>query len=116
MSHPSNPSEMPSHASIEYLYSMPAFVIVDVTIRDKKEYKEYKKLTLAAVAAYDGRFVVRGGETAIMEGSWDPERVVILEFPTVERAKEWWGSDIYSKAKVIRQRSADTNMIIVQGV
>jgi uncharacterized protein (DUF1330 family) len=94
---------------------MAAFVIVEVSIHNHKEYEEYKKLTPAAVAAYDGKFVVRGGQTDTLEGNWQPERIVILQFPTVERAKEWWNSELYTNAKIIRQRAAETKMIVVQG-
>jgi uncharacterized protein (DUF1330 family) len=95
---------------------MPAFVIVEVNIHDLKEYEEYKKLTPEAIAAFNGRFIIRGGRTITLEGDWNPERIVVLEFPTVERANEWWNSEIYKKAKVIRQRAAKTKMIIVEGV
>jgi uncharacterized protein (DUF1330 family) len=95
---------------------MPAYVIVDVSIQDHAEYEEYKKLTPAAVAAFDGRFVVRGGRHITLEGDWKPERIVVLEFPSIERANEWWNSEWYSKAKEIRQRAAKTKMIIVEGV
>ena len=81
---------------------MPAYIIVEVSITDPKEYEEYKKLTPATIAAFDGKFVVRGGQTETLEGDWRPERMVVLEFPSMERAKEWWGSDVYSKAKIIR--------------
>ena len=95
---------------------MPAYVIVDVSIEDQKEYEEYKKLTPATIAAFDGRFVVRGGETQTLEGDWKPGRIVVLEFPTVARANEWWNSETYAEAKVIRQRAAKTKMIVVAGV
>ncbi len=95
---------------------MPAYVIVEVSITDPVDYEEYKKLTPAAIAAYDGRFVVRGAQTESLEGNWQPERIVVLEFPSVEQAKEWWASELYSKAKDIRQRAAKTKMIVVQGV
>ena len=95
---------------------MSAYVIVDVEITDTQEYEEYKKLTPAAVAAYDGKFIVRGGTTQTLEGDWQPERIVVLEFPSVDRANEWWHSQLYTEAKVIRQRSANTKMIIVEGV
>lgn len=95
---------------------MAAYVIVEVSITNHADYEEYKKLTPAAVAAFNGRFVVRGGATHTLEGDWQPERIVVLEFPSVERAKEWWDSDIYSRAKLIRQRSASTKMIVVEGV
>lgn len=94
---------------------MPAFVIVDVSIHNHEEYEEYKKLTPAAIAAYDGKFVVRGGKTESLEGGWEPGRMVVLEFPSVERAKQWWISEEYSKAKVIRQRAATTKMLVVEG-
>jgi len=95
---------------------MAAYIIVEVSITDPEEYEEYKKLTPAAIAAYDGKFIVRGAQTESLEGNWEPKRIVVLEFPTVERAKEWWNSDLYTKAKIIRQRSATTKMIVVQGV
>ena len=91
-------------------------IIVDIQVTDPIGYEEYKKLTPAAIAAYDGRFVVRGAPAESLEGDWHPERMVVLEFPSVERAKEWWNSEIYTKAKVIRQRSAFTKMLVVDGV
>lgn len=95
---------------------MAAYIIVDVSITDPQEYEEYKKLTPATIAEYDGKFIVRGGQTETLEGDWQPERVVVLEFPTYERAKAWWNSTNYTKAKVIRQRAAKTKMIVVDGV
>jgi uncharacterized protein (DUF1330 family) len=95
---------------------MPAYVIVEVAIRDHKEYEEYKKLTPSTIAAFDGKFVVRGGPTQTLEGDWKPERIVVLQFPTVDRAREWWDSGAYAEAKTIRQKTATTKMIIVEGV
>jgi len=103
-------------AAIKNIKTMAAFVIVEVSIRDHQAYEEYKKLTPAAVAAYGGKFVVRGGQAETLEGDWRPERMVVLEFPSVERAKEWWDSELYTKAKVIRQGATDTKMIVIQGV
>jgi len=94
---------------------MKAYVIVEVSITDQIIYEEYKKLTPAAIAAFDGKFIVRGGRTETLEGDWQPERMVVIEFPSVERAKEWWSSDQYSKAKAIRLQSAHTKMLIVEG-
>lgn len=95
---------------------MAAYVMVEVNVKNQLEYQEYTKLTPATVSAYDGKFVVRGGKTEVLEGEWQPHRIVVLEFPSVERAKEWWNSESYNKAKVIRQRAADTKMIVVEGV
>jgi uncharacterized protein (DUF1330 family) len=94
---------------------MPAYIIVEVEVHNPQEYEAYKQLTPAAVAAFDGRFIVRGGPTETLEGDWNPERIVVLEFPSVERAKEWWNSELYSKAKIIRQQNARTRMIVAEG-
>ena len=94
---------------------MKAYVIVEVSITDKIIYEKYKKLTPAAIAAFGGKFIVRGGRTETLEGDWQPERMVVVEFPSVDKAKEWWSSDQYSKAKAIRQQSAHTKMLIVEG-
>lgn len=95
---------------------MAAYVIVEISVTDPTEYEGYKKLTPAAIAAYGGKFIVRGGEAKSLEGDWQPERIVVLEFPSVERANEWWSSDEYSKAKAIRQRAAKTKMLVVEGI
>jgi uncharacterized protein (DUF1330 family) len=94
---------------------MSAYVIVEVAIEDYKEYEEYKKLVPASLAAFNGKFIVRGGKTTMLEGDWQPERIIVLEFPTVQMANAWWSSEIYSPAKSIRQRVATTKMIIVEG-
>jgi uncharacterized protein (DUF1330 family) len=95
---------------------MPAYIIVDVKIHNAVEYEEYKKLTPASVAAYRGRFIVRGGTTETLEGSWKPGRIVVLEFPNAERANQWWNSPEYAPAKLIRQGASETGMILVNGV
>ena len=94
---------------------MPAYVLVELSIYDQELYDDYKKLTPNTIKAYGGRFVIRGGRSEHLEGDWDPERIVLLEFPSVERAKEWWHSDEYTRARLIRQRAAHTNMIILEG-
>jgi uncharacterized protein (DUF1330 family) len=95
---------------------MPAYIIVEVHIHNEVEYEDYKKLTPASLLPFRGRFIVRGGETESLEGTWQPKRIVVLEFPTKEAAKDWWASNEYAPAKALRQRTATTNMILVQGV
>ena len=95
---------------------MRAFVIVEINIHHPELYEEYKKLTPASIAEFDGKFVVRGGRTVSLEGDWKPQRIVVSEFPSVERAQEWWNSEGYKKAKKLRHDSADTKMIIVEGI
>lgn len=94
---------------------MAAYVIVEVEVTDPATYEEYKKLTPASLAAYEGKFIVRGGQYETLEGDWKPNRIVMLEFPTVERAKAWWNSPEYTKAKAIRHRAANTKMIVLEG-
>lgn len=94
---------------------MAAYVIVDIKVTDPVRYEEYKKLAAPAVAAYGGRYLVRGGEVSILEGDWMPHRFVVLEFESVEQARRWWNSTEYSAAKGIRQQTARTHMIVVEG-
>lgn len=95
---------------------MPAYIIVEVSIHNPQEYEGYKKLTPASLLPYGGEFIVRGGETITLEGDWNPERIVVLKFPSKELAKQWWSSPEYTPAKDIRQRNAHTKMILVEGV
>jgi uncharacterized protein (DUF1330 family) len=95
---------------------MAAYVIVDIQVTDPVRYEDYKKAAGATLEAYDGKFIVRGGAAETLEGSWTPGRIVVLEFPTVERAREWWSSDAYGPAKQLRWETANTEMILVQGV
>lgn len=95
---------------------MSAYVIVDIHITDPEGYEEYKKLTPPTVAAYGGRYLARGGRTECLEGDWRPERLVILEFESIERAREWLDSPEYRPIKAGRHRCARTNMIVVEGL
>ena len=95
---------------------MPAYVIVEVDVTDPAGYEDYKKMVPPSLTAYGGKFVVRGGACATLEGAWQPKRMVVLEFPSVARARQWWASDEYSAAKALRQRTAKTQMIVVEGV
>ena len=95
---------------------MSAYILVDIEVTDPAQYEDYKKLAAATVAAYNGRYVVRGGAAERLEGDWTPKRVVVLEFPTLARAKEWWASDDYAPAKAMRHASATTQMIVVDGM
>jgi uncharacterized protein (DUF1330 family) len=95
---------------------MAAYVIVNITIRDPVRYEEYKRMASPTVGAYGGRYVVRGGSVDVREGGWTPSRLVVLEFPTVERARAWWDSPEYAPAKAVRQSCADTQLVITEGV
>jgi uncharacterized protein (DUF1330 family) len=94
---------------------MAAYVIVEVEVHNPDAYEDYKALTPSSIAAYNGKFIVRGGTTETLEGDWEPKRIVVLEFPTIEKANAWWHSAEYAPAKSIRQQNATTRMILVEG-
>jgi uncharacterized protein (DUF1330 family) len=93
-----------------------AYVIVDISVSNPERYQDYKTMAAESVARYDGRYLVRGGHCENLEGAWDPQRVVVLEFPTYEAAKAWWASDDYRDAKALRQAVSESRMIVVEGV
>lgn len=95
---------------------MAAYIIVDVEILDPARYQEYVKVVPPTMAAYGGKFLVRGGRAERLEGDWVPGRVVVLEFDSVERAREWWNSAEYSGPKKLRQSASVANMIVVEGI
>jgi uncharacterized protein (DUF1330 family) len=95
---------------------MAAYIVVEVDVRDKERYEDYKRLVPPTLAQYGGRLIVRGGAAETLEGDWSPGRVVIVEFPSAEQARAWWGSDEYAPAKELRQATARTQMILVEGV
>jgi uncharacterized protein (DUF1330 family) len=95
---------------------MPAYVVVEIAIEDPQTYERYKQLAPPSIAAHGGRYLVRGAATETLEGSWSPPRFVILEFPSVERARAWWASSEYEAAKALRQSCARTEMLLVEGV
>ena len=94
---------------------MAAYIIADIDITDPVKYEDYKKLTPGAVAKHGGRFVARGGQTATLEGTWKPGRVVIIEFPTFEQARNFYTSVEYTAARRARAGAATFRMIAVDG-
>lgn len=95
---------------------MTALVIVDVRITDAARFEEYRKLVPATLPPYGGTFLARGGRVEPLEGGWDPKRIVVIEFPSVERAKAWWASEEYRVPKAMRMASAETRMIVVESL
>jgi uncharacterized protein (DUF1330 family) len=95
---------------------MPAYVVIETDIQDPEQYERYKAASPAAVRGGGGRFVVRGGELAVLEGDWDPSRLVILEFPDLDAVKEWYDSPQYVEARKLREGAATLRMVAVQGL
>lgn len=95
---------------------MYAYVIVEIDIFDPAGYEEYKKLAGATVENYGGKYIVRGGKTEVMEGDWNPKRIVVLQFESAQRARDWLNSEQYREPRKMRHRTARTKMILVEGL
>jgi uncharacterized protein (DUF1330 family) len=95
---------------------MAAYVVVQVEVKDADRYEGYKKMVPPSIEKFGGRFIVRGGTVHPMEGTWSPKRFVVVEFPSVEQAKAWWASPEYAEAKALRQATAESQLIIVEGL
>ena len=95
---------------------MAAYIIVEIEIIDPVGYEEYKKQAAAAVHKYGGKYIARGGKTEVLEGDWNPKRIVVLQFESMERAKEWLNCEEYREPRKMRHRTAKTNMILVEGL
>jgi uncharacterized protein (DUF1330 family) len=95
---------------------MPAFVVVDIDVKDPALYERYKQLAPVSIAAHGGKYIARGGKVDILEGDWNPRRLVILQFPDAAQARRWWESADYAEARRLRQQCADASMIIVEGL
>lgn len=95
---------------------MPAYMIADIHVTDPVRYEEYKRLAAPSVAVYGGRYLVRGGPAEKLEGAGKISRVVVLEFPSMERARAWWSSPEYAPAKAIRHGCATAEMLLVEGM
>ena len=94
---------------------MSAYVIANIRITDAARYEEYKRLSTIAINAYGAQVCVRGGEVTVLEGDWQPDRVVVLKFASVERAKAFYDSPQYLAARQAREHAADVRMVIVAG-
>ena len=95
---------------------MPAYVVTEIEVIDTERYEAYKQMVAPSIAAYGGKFLVRGGVTETLEGTWSPRRLVIVEFSSKAQAKAWWDSPQYAEAKALRQATARTEMVVAEGV
>ena len=94
---------------------MTGYVIAEVDVQDPALFEEYRKLVPATIAQYGGKYIVRGGATETKEGGWTPKRVVVLEFPTMARARDWYHSAEYAPALAMRLKAAKSRVILVEG-
>jgi uncharacterized protein (DUF1330 family) len=94
---------------------MAAYVIGEIEVTDPATYDEYRKQVVATVQKFGGRFVVRGGKVEALEGGWSPQRIVVLEFPTLADAQRWYRSADYAPLIKLRQKAARGKLIAVEG-
>ena len=95
---------------------MSAFVILDITVTDPNRFEVYKQLAPATIEAYGGRYIARGGKAESLEGDWSPDRIVILEFDSMDKAKAWMNSPEYREARTMRHEAAISRTIVVEGM
>ena len=95
---------------------MAAYLIATIQVTDPTVYEEYRNRVPAIIAAYGGRYLVRGGRVEQLEGDANPQRVVVLEFSSMERLRAFYGSDEYRPLIALRQRSARSSLFAVEGV
>ena len=95
---------------------MSAYVIVEIDVHDPVGYEDYKKMASATIQAKGGKYLVRGGKTEVLEGDWQPKRLVVLEFPSTDAAKEWLNCEEYREPRKMRHATARTNMVLVEGL
>lgn len=95
---------------------MPAYVISDVEPLDPALVAQYRALAEASIAKYGGRYIVRGGAIDAVEGGWTPKHVVIVEFPSMARAREWYGSPDYAEALKVRRHALKRRLIFIDGI
>lgn len=94
---------------------MSAFLICDVTVKDRSTLTNYLELSQHTLKPYGGKFHVQAGKLEVMEGDWQPKVIIIAEFPSMEKAREWYASKDYAAALEIKPRAMDRNMILVEG-
>jgi len=90
-------------------------VIANVTVRDPQRYPDYVRQVPATLEPYGGRFLVRGGAVEVVEGGWQPGRLVVIEFPSLEQARAWYDSPAYRPARDLRWEVSDGDIVFAQG-
>jgi uncharacterized protein (DUF1330 family) len=95
---------------------MAAYVISEVEARHTADLATYRALAAQSIAQYGGRYLVRGGAAELAEGGPPPKVIVIVEFPTMARLREWYGSPEYAEALKVRRTALERRLIFVEGV
>ena len=91
------------------------YLIVRINIKNAELFRQYPPLSTKAVEKFGGKYLIRGGAFDVVEGEWPAERTTVVEFENFEKAKEFYNSLEYNEAKNVRQKSADTDFILIEG-
>jgi len=94
---------------------MPAYIVGDVTVTDPDRYKDYTVHTEDTLRPFGGRFIARGGPSEVLEGDWRPGRLVVIEFPSAQAARDWYASDDYAAILPIRHEASTGSLVLVEG-
>ena len=95
---------------------MPAYLISDITLRDREAFEVYRSRAADAIHKSGGRYLARLGEIQTLEGTWNPKMIVVVEFPSLERAREWYRSPEYARALEVHDNALSRNLILVDGM
>ncbi len=95
---------------------MSAYIIAHMRISNPVQYEQYKKLAKVASEKYGGEYLARGGELEVLEGDWQPPRVVIIKYPNMARARAFYDSPEYVEARKAREGAAVMSMVLVEGM
>jgi uncharacterized protein (DUF1330 family) len=93
----------------------PCYIIGDVTVTDPERYSDYAAHTEASLEPFGGRFIVRGGPHEVVEGAWEPARLVVIEFPDADAARAWYASEAYQAIAPIRREASTGSLVLVEG-
>lgn len=95
---------------------MTGILVGEIEVHDPDKYKEYAAKVPAVVAQYGGQYLVRGGDMEVLEGEWPDRRIVVIRFPSMARAREWYFSSEYEPLKAVRMSASTGNLVFVEGV
>jgi uncharacterized protein (DUF1330 family) len=95
---------------------MSAYVISEVEMRDAADFETYRSIAAETISKYGGRYLIRGGAVSLIEGGPPPKTIIVVEFPTMERLREWYASPEYAEALKVRRTALDRRLIFVEGI
>lgn len=94
---------------------MSGYILANVDVKDPQAYEEYKRLSSIAMKAHGAEVCIRGGKTEVLEGDWNPGRMVLLKFPSTEHARKFYDSTEYAAARKAREGIAVMRMVLIEG-